>query len=546
MDSLFVLNEAGTFLVEKHYGARTPRDACAPLLRRLLSENVCRTKNTSRLPSSSKGTASLPRVMKGDRGTVLLHVYHNNLLLVGVTTKEVEPLLLLDLLQQMQSTLAGYCGTAASSLPSSLRGVSVSDLPITEETLRKQFSLIYVLLDEMCSSGYPATVQSNVLQMLVPRPSVVEAAMKLVNGSSRVLSSLAASFGLGGVAGPAAERPGGQRGRPALESEAGAGMGCGSGSGEGGGISGAGSDRWWRRGNVRYASNEVYVDLVEAIQAIVDVDGKMVHASISGTIQINNRLSGLPELCLTPRNPTLLKDASFHPCVKLLRFKRDGVLSFCPPDGDFVLASYWLCDSKFTLPLSLSGSVSFPTLPPSKTPLPTPHSVSFREGPSASLSGRFELRLAPFCPVGASASPGAAAGAASLLNSTTMENVVVSLPLPAFVDGATATASCGTIRYLHSSSCLLWEVGSIAFDAPTQKAEGTLTLVAEETERVDVLSPCETTLVASARFLIKSWLPSGFKLDSLDVSNINVPPYKGCRYSTVAGAVEFRLDSRTR
>ncbi|CBZ53912.1 adaptor complexes medium subunit domain containing protein [Neospora caninum Liverpool] len=494
--------------------------------------------------------------MRGARGTVLLHVHHNNLLFVGVTTKEVEPLLLLDLLQQMQTTLAWYCGTASSALPASLRGGSVSaEAPLTEETLRKHFSLIYVLLDEMSSSGYPATVQSNVLQMLVPRPSVIETAMKLVNGSSRVLSSLAASFGLAGSPGQAgaAEGRGGQCVRPALESEAGAGMGCGSGSGEGGGISGAGSDRWWRRGNVHYASNEVYVDVVEAVHAVVDADGKMVQASLSGSIQMNNRLSGLPELCLTLRNSALLKDASFHPCVKLPRFKRDGVLSFCPPDGEFVLASYWLCDSKFTLPLSLSGTAAFPSpsLPPPKFGHPTPHTVSgLRRGSgppgAASLAGRFELRLAPFCPVGASACPGSASGVANLLSSRTMECVAVSIPLPAFVDSATATATCGAIRYLHNSSCLLWEVGSLAFDAPTQKAEGTLTLVAEEAKRVDVLSPCETTLVASVQFLIKNWVPSGFKLDSLDVSNINVPPYKGCRYSTVAGTVEFRIDSRTR
>lgn len=47
-------------------------------------------------------------------------------------------------------------------------------------------------------------------------------------------------------------------------------MGLGSGSGEGGGISGAGSDCWWRRGNVHYASNEVYVDVLESIHATVN------------------------------------------------------------------------------------------------------------------------------------------------------------------------------------------------------------------------------------------------------------------------------------
>ncbi|PFH35617.1 adaptor complexes medium subunit family protein [Besnoitia besnoiti] len=560
MESLFVLNEAGTFLLEKHYGVRTPRDACGPLLQRLVvSQNSARSSKAGAL-SGSRGSHALPRVMWGARGTVLVHAQHNNLLFVGAASKDVEPLLLLNLLQRMHSTLAWYCGSAAtSSLPaSSVFAGASSEFLLTEEALRKHYSLVYVLLDEMSSCGYPATVQGNILQMLVRRPSVMEAAMKLVNGSSRVLSSLAASFGLAGsqAAAGGPNGPGAQRAFAALESEAGAGMGRGSGMGEGGGISGAGSDCWWRRGNVHYASNEVYVDVVEAIHAIVDAEGKMLQASVSGVIQMNSRLSGLPELCLTPRRPALLQDASFHPCVKLPRFKRDGVVAFCPPDGDFVLASYWLCDSKFTLPLSVSGSVAFPASASGASApagakfglYPTPHSVSARrDGGSAGApglgTGRLELRLAPFCPVGAAAAPGSAAGSASL-NSGVMEAVLVCVPLPSFVDGATLTASCGNIRFLHGSSCLLWEVSSLAFDAPTQKAEGTLTLVAEEAKRVDVISPCETSLVASVQFLIKNWVPSGFKLDSLDVSNINVPPYKGCRYSTVAGSVEFRIDAR--
>lgn len=51
---------------------------------------------------------------------------------------------------------------------------------------------------------------------------------------------------------------------------AGAGMGTGSGHGEGSGLSGSGSDNWWRRGGVTYASNEVYVDIIEEIGGIID------------------------------------------------------------------------------------------------------------------------------------------------------------------------------------------------------------------------------------------------------------------------------------
>ncbi|PHJ18756.1 adaptor complexes medium subunit family protein [Cystoisospora suis] len=592
MDSLFVLNNTGTFLVEKHYGVRTPRDACGPLLQRLIAAGRTDGGSDGGAGGSSSGgggrggskaASLLPRVMRGARGTILLHVSHNNLLFVGVTHQEAEPLLLLELLQRMQSALAWYCGTSTTSASASLSSALLGDggccaeFSLTEEALRRHYSLVYVLLDEMSACGYPATVQGNVLQMLVPRPSVMEAAMKLVNGSSQVLSSLAASIGLsqnslGGSSGIGGG--GGSQGlQPSIESRAGEGMGLGSGSGEGGGISGAGSDCWWRRGNVHYASNEVYVDVLESIHATVNSDGNMVQASVTGAIQMNCRLSGLPELCLTLRRPQLLKDASFHPCVRLSRFKRDHVLSFCPPDGDFVLTQYWLCDSRFTLPLSVTGSISFPSsstrsssssssssgfpLLGSKTKKPgggssdnSFSSSSLGKGsgftPSKSRGGdsgggglgRLDLRLNAFCPVGKSSASSAGLGA----DRRTMEGVCVMIQLPTFVQGATITATSGTVRFLHTSSTLLWEVGSFAFDAPTQRAEGTLSLVPEEGKRLDVLPPCETSLVANVQFLIKNWVPSGFKLDSLDVSGINVPPYKGCRYSTVAGNVEFRID----
>lgn len=85
--------------MEKHYGVRTPRDACGPLLQRLIVAG--RTDGGSDGGAGetsggggggrggSKAASLLPRVMRGARGTILLHVSHNNLLFVGVTHQEV-------------------------------------------------------------------------------------------------------------------------------------------------------------------------------------------------------------------------------------------------------------------------------------------------------------------------------------------------------------------------------------------------------------------------------------------------------------------------
>ena len=40
------------------------------------------------------------------------------------------------------------------------------------------------------------------------------------------------------------------------------------------------------------------------------------------------------------RDPTLIDDCSFHPCVRYNKFERERVVSFVPPDGPFELMRY--------------------------------------------------------------------------------------------------------------------------------------------------------------------------------------------------------------
>lgn len=62
---------------------------------------------------------------------------------------------------------------------------------------------------------------------------------------------------------------------------------------------------------------------------------------ITGTILCNCSLSGMPYLDLILNDgQRAIEDIGLHPCVKKLRYKRDGILSFVPPDGSFKLAVY--------------------------------------------------------------------------------------------------------------------------------------------------------------------------------------------------------------
>ena len=66
----------------------------------------------------------------------------------------------------------------------------------------------------------------------------------------------------------------------------------------------------------------------------------IVNSSIAGRVEVQTKLSGMPDLTLRWTNPRLIEDASLHPCVRYNRFEQDKVLSFIPPDGNFTLMKY--------------------------------------------------------------------------------------------------------------------------------------------------------------------------------------------------------------
>lgn len=96
----------------------------------------------------------------------------------------------------------------------------------------------------------------------------------------------------------------------------------------------------WRKTGVKYTNNEIYLDIIEEVDATLDRHGGVVQLEVGGSIQANSMLSGVPDLCLAFANPELIDDCSFHPCVRYTRFDRDRLVSFVPPDGQFELMRY--------------------------------------------------------------------------------------------------------------------------------------------------------------------------------------------------------------
>ncbi|KAG8148130.1 putative AP-1 complex subunit mu-2-like protein, partial [Naja naja] len=111
----------------------------------------------------------------------------------------------------------------------------------------------------------------------------------------------------------------------------------------------------WRSEGLKYKKNEVFIDVIESVNLLVNANGSVLLSEIVGSIKLKVFLSGMPELRLGLNDRVLfeltgrgknksveLEDVKFHQCVRLSRFDNDRTISFIPPDGDFELMSYRL------------------------------------------------------------------------------------------------------------------------------------------------------------------------------------------------------------
>lgn len=112
----------------------------------------------------------------------------------------------------------------------------------------------------------------------------------------------------------------------------------------------------WRTEGIHYKKNEVFLDVVESVNMLVNTNGAVVRSEVVGALRMRAYLSGMPECKLGLNDRVLfesqgragrqkavdLEDIKFHQCVRLASFERDRTISFVPPDGAFDLMTYRL------------------------------------------------------------------------------------------------------------------------------------------------------------------------------------------------------------
>ena len=249
-----------------------------------------------------------PPVFEVD-GVHYLHSKAGGLFWVATTRENVAPSLVLELLQRMYWIIRDYVGH------------------VSEDSVRKNFLLIYELLDEILDYGFPQNSSTDRLKQFIAMEPIVTAPRGRLlstpaSGPSEVIKSVLDTARTG-------------------------------------------------------AKEEIFVDVVEKLTAIFDAGGHLRSSSIVGAIKVKSYLGGNPPIRLgLPENivlgqkealsggggafgsnnfsgssggPVVLDTFSLHEGVDHSAFERDRVLELVPPEGHFDLLTY-RCSSSFRPP----------------------------------------------------------------------------------------------------------------------------------------------------------------------------------------------------
>ncbi|KAK7278035.1 hypothetical protein RJT34_23057 [Clitoria ternatea] len=358
----------------------------------------------------------------------IFQVSRQGVTFLGCTQVEMPPLMAIEFLCRVADVLNEYFGG------------------LNEDLIKDNFVIVYELLDEMIDNGSPLTTEPNILLEMISRPNIVSKALSVVTGSSSNVS---------------------------------------------GTLSGAtASCVPWRTAEPKYSNNEVYVDLVEEMDAIINRDGVLVKCEIYGEVQVNSRISGLPDLTLSFTNPSILDDVRFHPCVRFRPWESHQILSFVPPDGQFKLMSYRVRKLKNT-PLYVKPQLT-------------------SDGGTCSVSVLVGIRNDP---------------------GKTIDSITVQFQLPPYILSADLTSNHGTVNILSKKTCI-WSIGRIPKDkAPSMS--GTF-VIETGLERLHVFPTFQLG------FRIMGVALSGLQIGKLDLKTVPYRYNKGFRALTRAGEFEVR------
>lgn len=310
------------------------------------------------------------------QGINYVYINHNNLYLCALTKKNENIMAIVIFLSKLIEVLTQYFKS------------------LEEESIRDNFVIIYELLDEMMDYGVPQTTDTKILKEYITQDYyklIKKSSSRLVQPPNAVTNAVS-----------------------------------------------------WRKDGITYKKNEAFLDVVESINMLINANGQVLNSEILGEIKIKSHLSGMPDLRLglndkgiftsqpdddtesgaapPPNSKGIeMEDIKFHQCVRLSKFENERIITFIPPDGEFILMSYRLSSAQILMkPLILVNC---------KTKV---HKHS---------------RIEILCSV-----------RTQIKKKSTANNVEVIIPIPEDADTPKFSPEYGTVKWIPEKSCVVWKL----------------------------------------------------------------------------------------
>eukprot|EP00573_Skeletonema_grethae_P007755 CAMPEP_0201694970 /NCGR_PEP_ID=MMETSP0578-20130828/7069_1 /ASSEMBLY_ACC=CAM_ASM_000663 /TAXON_ID=267565 /ORGANISM="Skeletonema grethea, Strain CCMP 1804" /LENGTH=480 /DNA_ID=CAMNT_0048180735 /DNA_START=47 /DNA_END=1486 /DNA_ORIENTATION=- len=263
----------------------------------------------------SKKFGDAPPVFVMPDGYSYMHVKRNGLIFGCATEKNISPVVVIELLSKIAKVFKDYCGT------------------LSEESIRKNFILLYELLDELLDYGYPQVTQTENLKAFVYNEPIVVSAIantgKMINPKTASASAVH---------------------KPVISSV----------------------DADGKKTSLAVnQKNEIFVDILERLSVLFSSNGYVLNSTIDGCIQMKSYLAGNPQLRLALNEDLIVgknsgstsyssgvtvDDINFNDCVNLSEWDHGRTLSFYPPDGEFIVLSYRMT-GEFKTPFRIFPSI---------------------------------------------------------------------------------------------------------------------------------------------------------------------------------------------
>lgn len=267
----------------------------------------------------TKGSAEIffrnVKLYKGDapplfylNGINFTYLKCNSLYFVFTSLFNISPSYLLELLNRLLKIFKDFCGQ------------------VNEEIIRMNFILIYEIIDEVIDYGYLQNSNTEFLRNLIHNEIVpIPSPKKFTNLSNFTIKNTNT------LPSNASQKP--------IQA----------------------NDK----------KNEIFIDIIEKINLIMNTNSEIIYSYIDGVIQIKSYLLGNPYVKIAlnddlyiknihsdTNNNIIIDDCNFNHLVDLSEFEKDKILSLYQPDGECVLMNYRI-NNNFKAPFKIFANIIY-------------------------------------------------------------------------------------------------------------------------------------------------------------------------------------------